>query len=313
MEWINIHSSTVNSPEFIGAEPIDRATWLCLMVYCVGQENGGRIKACADWGDRKWQQLARVTHREIRRASELWTWEEADLVVSFYPLDKEEEIKRKRIGGKATANKRWAGDAGSSVDSSATSSGEPTPTEKRYTEGKGREGKGKGKGSYPTPPAIADPPAAAPSGTVPDEAEVLAWAAAWPGNPAMGIPPGIPVAWALGWFAYRTRPGQAPLGDWRLEADRAFRSDWANRHPKAIGPGAPRSAGEASPTATRIGLEKALREATALVTQREDELTRAKDVPGEAGQQLREKFMARLREAEEAVGSIQARLKEVAA
>jgi hypothetical protein len=133
MEWLNIHSSTLDSPEMIGAEPVDRATWLFLARYCTGQENGGRIAACHDWGDRRWQQSVRVTLEEVRRESELWEWDGDDLCLRFYPIEKEAEIRAKRTAGKLTVAKRWAKQS-CSANSSAIRSAD--------TEGKGREGKG---------------------------------------------------------------------------------------------------------------------------------------------------------------------------
>ena len=96
MEWLNIHSSILDSEEFIGCEPTDRATWLCLMRYCSGQENGGIIVNCKDWSDRRWQQTVRITAVEVERICPLWKWSGSDLIVKFYPVDKELEVKAKR-------------------------------------------------------------------------------------------------------------------------------------------------------------------------------------------------------------------------
>ncbi len=99
MNWINIECTTLDSEEFLGAEPIERATWLCLLRYCVGQENGGRITGAREWKDRKWQQVVRVTAREIFSECDLWVWDGNDLIISFYPKDKEEEVRRNRENG----------------------------------------------------------------------------------------------------------------------------------------------------------------------------------------------------------------------
>lgn len=98
MDWIYLPTSTLDSEEFVGAEPIERATWLCLLRYCIGQENGGAILACGDWSDRKWQQLARVTKAEVMTESRLWTWwnEGQCIRVWGYPLDKQERVQRLR-------------------------------------------------------------------------------------------------------------------------------------------------------------------------------------------------------------------------
>jgi hypothetical protein len=67
MIWLNLNVATLDSEEFVGSDPVERATWLCLLRYCVGQENGGRIAGCKKWKDSHWQQLCRVTLREIFR------------------------------------------------------------------------------------------------------------------------------------------------------------------------------------------------------------------------------------------------------
>lgn len=107
MDWLNLHSSVLDSPEFVGAEPVDRATWLCLLRYCAGQENGGKIADCSEWGDRKWQQLARVTKAEVSRKSDLWRWDGPVLIVWSYPSDKEDDVKRLRKQSKAASKARW--------------------------------------------------------------------------------------------------------------------------------------------------------------------------------------------------------------
>lgn len=96
MDWLNIHTSTLDSPAFVGSGPVERSSWLCLLRFCIGQENGGRIADAKAWKDRQWQQLARVTLREVMAKSQLWTWEGNDLVVSFYPTSKESEVKARR-------------------------------------------------------------------------------------------------------------------------------------------------------------------------------------------------------------------------
>lgn len=134
MDWINLHASTLDSPEFIGANPVQRSTWLCLLRFCAGQENAGQIVGATTWGDRKWQQLVRVTLREVRAASDLWRWVGDDLEVNFYPVEKQKEIEAKRKAGKSTVAKRWVQQP-CSADSSAISSA----TCSAHTEGEGKE------------------------------------------------------------------------------------------------------------------------------------------------------------------------------
>jgi hypothetical protein len=114
MEWLNLHTSVLDSPEVIGSDPVERGTWLMLLRYCIGQENSGIIRDCADWKDRKWQQVIRVTLSEVQATSELWTWKGNDLHVHLYPVEKEAEVHRLRAIGKQTtpAKQRAARDNG---------------------------------------------------------------------------------------------------------------------------------------------------------------------------------------------------------
>lgn len=138
MEWVNLHTSTLDSPEVVGADPRARATWLFLLRYCCGQENGGTIQMCADWGDRKWQQLVRVTKREVQFECDLWKWEGDNLRINFYPAKRQQEIEAKRKAGRDTVAKRWGKQA-----SSGTSSDNSSANHSADTEGE-REGEGEG-------------------------------------------------------------------------------------------------------------------------------------------------------------------------
>lgn len=105
MNWLNLNIQTLDSENFLGSEPVDRATWLCLLRYCIGQENGGIIADCREWGDRKWQQLVRVTKKEAMRQCDLWAWDGDNLIVWGYPVEKEDEIQQKRERAKTNGAK----------------------------------------------------------------------------------------------------------------------------------------------------------------------------------------------------------------
>lgn len=146
MEFLNLHASVLDSPEVVGAEPIDRGTWLMLLRYCAGQENGGVILACRAWKDRKWQQLAKVTLAEVNRASDLWTWAGEDLHVRHYPITQELAVRAKRDiarsngrrGGRPKENPEETDVGFPSVSKTEPA---PNPCEKRKErEGKEREG-----------------------------------------------------------------------------------------------------------------------------------------------------------------------------
>ncbi len=126
MNWINLNVTVLDSEEFLGAEPTERGTWLCLLRYCCGQENGGRIEGAKAWKDRKWQQVVRVTLKEVMALCDLWKWDGDDIIVGFYPEDKEAEIKHLRSIGKQTSDAKKA-----AAKANGSKGGRPTknPTE----------------------------------------------------------------------------------------------------------------------------------------------------------------------------------------
>jgi len=106
MNWLNLSTTDLTSATFLGCEPVDRATWLCLMAYCAIHETGGIIVGCAGWGDRMWQQVAGVTKDEVHRDTTLWTWADGGIVVQLYPVGQEAVVRAKRQGGLTRATQR---------------------------------------------------------------------------------------------------------------------------------------------------------------------------------------------------------------
>lgn len=110
VQYLNLPTAVLDAPQFIGAAPVERATWLCLLRYCAGQENGGKIEKCGDWPDRKWQQLARVTLEEVKAECDLWEWTAIDeILVWAYPIDGQNNTQRLRKQSKLANEKRWNG------------------------------------------------------------------------------------------------------------------------------------------------------------------------------------------------------------
>jgi hypothetical protein len=99
MNWLNLEIKNITSHEFLGSEPIDRATWICLLRYCAQRENGGIIEGCGAWGDRKWMQLIGVTSAEVSKESQLWSWDGHSLTVWCYPTTQENKFKTNRVNG----------------------------------------------------------------------------------------------------------------------------------------------------------------------------------------------------------------------
>jgi transposase-like protein len=212
MQYVNIHLSVLTGEAFVGCEPTDRATWLCLMAYCCGQENGGVIECCGDWADRRWQQLAKVTKQEVERAAALWRWVDGDLVVNFYPEQAEKEVRSKRRGATIVNRRRWGKKRKSESLSDPLSEGEVAnesdPLSVSTRKGKGREGNEKeGKATE-----------------IPDEKTVLQFGTEWGGDMARAIPAGIPEGWLLAWYAWRCSPSAGAFpGDWQADLTRRFR------------------------------------------------------------------------------------------
>ncbi|MCD8064649.1 hypothetical protein [Akkermansia sp.] len=108
MEYMNIPTALFSSPEFIGAEPVQRATWIALLAWCCEQENGGIIEGCRSWGMRRWMQTCGVTDQEICDENELYHFDGDNLIVFGYPHEIQEtlEVKRKiarengKLGGR---------------------------------------------------------------------------------------------------------------------------------------------------------------------------------------------------------------------
>jgi len=107
MEYLNIHCTVIESPEFKRSEPVDRATWLCLLHYCAKQENGGVLADCVNWSDREWIEVCGVTLAEVSRPSRLWRWMGESLEVFGYPHKQEQVVQQKRELAINASRKRW--------------------------------------------------------------------------------------------------------------------------------------------------------------------------------------------------------------
>lgn len=143
MQFLNLPITVFHSPDYVGEDPVNRATWITLLAHCCELENGGRICRCQDWGDRRWQQTFKVTLEEVQKPSALLRWELPDLIVCHYPSAKEGEIQAKRRAGLQQAAARWGSKklTPTRPDSSAISSADSSATSSPDAEGKVREGK----------------------------------------------------------------------------------------------------------------------------------------------------------------------------
>lgn len=107
MDFINLHTSVLDSEEYVAATVAQRGTWLSIYRYCAGQENGGRIEGAKAWSDRTWLKICGVSLREVGAGCRLWGWEGETLVLRFYNLETEANVNRLRSQAAAGAHARW--------------------------------------------------------------------------------------------------------------------------------------------------------------------------------------------------------------
>ena len=243
MEYLNVHSTTLRSEAYSDASKAQRGVWLTLMAFCAAQENGGRIRNCGQWDDRKWIRQADVTLEEIREACALWAFRTnedttSDLIIEFYPKDKEAMVKHNRrigkTGGRASAAKRSESRATLSGQASGQASAcDSAPTERKGKEGNGIEGRDRSGSGESGSEGVEDGPSGA---EIPSDDDVLAFALAYR-DLARGILGGIPEAYALDWLAWRCSPKAGPFPqDWRADLRRRFTASWI-RDPSALAAG----------------------------------------------------------------------------
>jgi hypothetical protein len=152
MKYLNSEVSIIRSPEYVGADPVHRATWWNLSLYCAEQENGGVILGCRNWKCRRWQQTCGVTQGETQDACDLWEWDGDDLILWGYPLDHEEEMRQLRNIGKSTStakkaaareNGKKGGRPKTQRETQRETQNNPTETQKKPIQHNGKERKGR--------------------------------------------------------------------------------------------------------------------------------------------------------------------------
>jgi hypothetical protein len=186
MNWLNTPTRIIHSPEYVGSDPTERATWWNLMVYCAEQENGGIIQGCRNWKDRRWQQTCGVTAEEAGMACDLWRFDGDDLLVWNYPAEKEVEVQARRDGGRKGGTRRAENAAKSKEVCQDSSSASSTPSSSASTEEKRREEKGieekrrEEQQSAPAPPSLKEiQPTGAANGMLALQGRIQAIKPAW--------------------------------------------------------------------------------------------------------------------------------------
>ena len=107
MQYLNLETWVLHAPEYIGAEPAARATWLNLILWSAEQENDGIILGARLWSDRQWQHTCGVTAAEVEAASSLFALKGDDVHLGFYPHEQQKiALKKRKV---ARANGRLGG------------------------------------------------------------------------------------------------------------------------------------------------------------------------------------------------------------
>lgn len=144
---LNLPLSFLTGDRYLGSDPVTRSTCISLHVYCVGQENGGRVVGARLWRDRKCQQVLGVTREELDADSDLWDWEGDDILLRDYNHNQErlaqvarENGKKKKRGSRTQSDSHRVTHPKTPPESQPEPSGLPDGQTK-VKEGKVKEGK----------------------------------------------------------------------------------------------------------------------------------------------------------------------------
>lgn len=162
MKYINLDIDVLRSEAYLGAEPVERATWLNLMAWCASQENGGVVEGAKEWGERKWMQICGITKEEATLVSTLYQFNDnGDLVVNLYPTKQEATMKAKREVAKTNGAKggRPKKKPSSETKEKPTLETDNKPTSESVKKSKVKKGKEKeeeGREHVALPPTLDD-------------------------------------------------------------------------------------------------------------------------------------------------------------
>lgn len=132
MNWINLRTELLRTPEFMSAKDGAIETWLRVLAYCCEQENGGSMTGSNSWSDKVWTCAAGVSKQQVIDAFPLIKETESGYVIVGYPQSKQAEVEAKREAGRKGGSR------------SASRSACRSPNGSAATEGEG-EGESKGK------------------------------------------------------------------------------------------------------------------------------------------------------------------------
>lgn len=118
MNWINLRTELLRTPEFLGAKDGAIETWLRVLAYCCEQENGGVMEGSENWSEKVWTCAAGVSKQQVIDAEPLIQVKDGNHVVLGYPKEKQAEIEAKREAGKKGGSRSASSTASGSVNES---------------------------------------------------------------------------------------------------------------------------------------------------------------------------------------------------
>lgn len=124
MNWINLRTELLRTPEFANAKPGAIETWLRVLAYCCEQENDGRLAGAATWTERAWMTTCGVTKAEVENAAPLIYDDAVDVFVDGFPSEKQAEVQAKRKAGKKGGRSSGRSRASSTASRLARTEGE---------------------------------------------------------------------------------------------------------------------------------------------------------------------------------------------
>lgn len=189
----------------------------------VRQKVEARSHRCANNGKKGGRPKQNETNEASQTEPTEKLWVSDGLPVGSPSGNPNQSIPKPKPNNKATATTHTLGEGDPAAAATETASPDhpdhPAPADA-----------GPGKDGAPAAPDPADDPEVAAllgeGVVVPTDEEVHAWAKAWPGFPALGIPAGIDAAWLdrqLAWYAHRRKPFPR---DWKRDIELEYRQAW---------------------------------------------------------------------------------------
>lgn len=105
MNWFNFYCASLRTSIFAERTREQIGQWFMFVNYCCQHENGGTIKGCKDWPDRRWLLTVGDTPEGNPELLHFDTF--GNLHVQEYPIQMELQTQAKRRAADRTNETRW--------------------------------------------------------------------------------------------------------------------------------------------------------------------------------------------------------------